>query len=208
MTIPINKAQIVKTTNEWNTQNPILPTDTIGVEITTNGINFYKRGDGVNRWNALYYLGNAQKYATLLDIPTTLPANGGNADTVDGKHASDLTLQSDFLVCTTSTGVFLKDALVVSTSDKNGVYNKPALVSASASIQMPPNCILGVRHVQYVNPQNIGVYIYGKDSQNKANIWSNYYTGSVWTGWESLNGDNIKTGFCRTLDSFGGVSIV
>lgn len=27
--------------------------------------------------------------ADLSDIPTTLPANGGNADTVDGKHASD-----------------------------------------------------------------------------------------------------------------------
>ena len=27
--------------------------------------------------------------AELSDIPTTLPANGGNADTVDGKHASD-----------------------------------------------------------------------------------------------------------------------
>lgn len=27
--------------------------------------------------------------AEMSDIPTTLPANGGNADTVDGKHASD-----------------------------------------------------------------------------------------------------------------------
>lgn len=27
--------------------------------------------------------------ANLSDIPTTLPANGGNADTIDGKHASD-----------------------------------------------------------------------------------------------------------------------
>ena len=28
--------------------------------------------------------------ADLTDIPTALPANGGNADTVDGKHASDV----------------------------------------------------------------------------------------------------------------------
>ena len=27
--------------------------------------------------------------AELSDIPTTLPANGGNADTIDGKHYSD-----------------------------------------------------------------------------------------------------------------------
>ena len=33
--------------------------------------------------------------ANLTDIPTTLPANGGNADTVDGKHASDFALKTD-----------------------------------------------------------------------------------------------------------------
>ena len=33
--------------------------------------------------------------ANLTDIPTTLPANGGNADTLDGKHASDFALKTD-----------------------------------------------------------------------------------------------------------------
>ena len=33
--------------------------------------------------------------ANLSDIPTSLPANGGNADTVDGKHASDFALKTD-----------------------------------------------------------------------------------------------------------------
>ena len=32
--------------------------------------------------------------AELTDIPTTLPADGGNADTVDGKHASDFVQKS------------------------------------------------------------------------------------------------------------------
>lgn len=31
----------------------------------------------------------------LTDFPTSLPANGGNADTLDGKHASDFALASD-----------------------------------------------------------------------------------------------------------------
>lgn len=31
--------------------------------------------------------------ANITDFPTTLPANGGNADTVDGKHASDFMLK-------------------------------------------------------------------------------------------------------------------
>lgn len=38
--------------------------------------------------------------ANLSDIPTTLPANGGNADTVDGKHASDFAqMRGDIADC-------------------------------------------------------------------------------------------------------------
>lgn len=33
--------------------------------------------------------------AEFSDIPTELPANGGNADTLDGKHASDFALKTD-----------------------------------------------------------------------------------------------------------------
>ena len=38
--------------------------------------------------------GNAPKipYGNITGVPASLPANGGNADTVDGKHASDLAL--------------------------------------------------------------------------------------------------------------------
>ena len=35
------------------------------------------------------------KYAQKTDIPTTLPANGGNADTVDGLHADDFIKSTD-----------------------------------------------------------------------------------------------------------------
>jgi hypothetical protein len=35
------------------------------------------------------------KVNEITDFPTSLPANGGNADTVDGKHASDFALVSD-----------------------------------------------------------------------------------------------------------------
>ena len=37
-----------------------------------------------------YYL----NYTNLANKPTSLPANGGNADTVNGKHATDFTLSS------------------------------------------------------------------------------------------------------------------
>lgn len=50
---------------------------------------------GINKANvfhqhAEYALTNHNhSYNNLNDIPTSLPANGGNADTVDGKHAND-----------------------------------------------------------------------------------------------------------------------
>ncbi len=45
--------------------------------------------------------------AELSDIPTSLPADGGNADTVDGKHASDFALAEDkyYLSTFNSTGI-------------------------------------------------------------------------------------------------------
>lgn len=45
--------------------------------------------------------------ANLTDIPTELPANGGNADTVDGKHASDFASEDDkyYLSTFNSTGI-------------------------------------------------------------------------------------------------------
>lgn len=39
-----------------------------------------------------------------IDIPTSLPANGGNADTVDGKHASDFAVANhNHTISVTST---------------------------------------------------------------------------------------------------------
>lgn len=43
------------------------------------------------------------KYAQKTDIPTSLPANGGNADTVDGLHANDFTKIIDFGYTETDT---------------------------------------------------------------------------------------------------------
>ena len=52
------------------------------------------------------------KYAQKTDIPTTLPANGGNADTLDGKHASEF--------APASTLQQIKSTTVSGTTDANG----------------------------------------------------------------------------------------
>lgn len=38
---------------------------------------------------------HTHKVSDITDFPTNLPANGGDADTVDGKHASDFASASD-----------------------------------------------------------------------------------------------------------------
>lgn len=43
------------------------------------------------------------KYAQKTDIPSSLPANGGNADTIDGLHANDFTQIIDFGFSETDT---------------------------------------------------------------------------------------------------------
>lgn len=56
----------------------------------------FKVGDGVTKVNDLVFTdinkansSHTHTKSQITDFPTSLPANGGNADTVDGKHASD-----------------------------------------------------------------------------------------------------------------------
>ena len=50
-------------------------------------------------------------YANVTGVPTALPANGGNADTVDNKHAADFALASHaHSVATTALSGFLSAA--------------------------------------------------------------------------------------------------
>lgn len=52
----ITREQIEKTTAEWESQNPTLADNVIGVEIMSTGYLRYKRGNGVSVWKSLPYL--------------------------------------------------------------------------------------------------------------------------------------------------------
>lgn len=52
----ITREQIEKTTAEWESQNPTLAADVIGIEITSTGYLRYKRGNGSSVWSELSYL--------------------------------------------------------------------------------------------------------------------------------------------------------
>ena len=45
----------------------------------------------ISNWNNKSDKGHKHTKSEITDFPTSLPANGGNADTVDGKHYSDIT---------------------------------------------------------------------------------------------------------------------
>ena len=58
---------------------------------------YYNDDDGKwthNDVKKLEFQGHKHKKADITDFPTALPANGGNADTVDNKHASDFATAS------------------------------------------------------------------------------------------------------------------
>lgn len=60
--------QITKTTTEWETENPILSKDVIGIELVNGVVARYKRGDGATAWRNLKYID--KKY--FVDVPTKL----------------------------------------------------------------------------------------------------------------------------------------
>ena len=78
----------------WQLINPIVANGEQIIVDTTNGIKI-KIGDGVNHFNDLEYVDKpitdilSQK-ADRNEIPTALPAAGGNANTVGGKSADDI----------------------------------------------------------------------------------------------------------------------
>ena len=73
MSIPLFSTQIEKTTAEWDTENPVLGEDVIGIEIMSNGFNRFKRGNGVDPWKRLPYLDKIPPMnitAAMLDVYT------------------------------------------------------------------------------------------------------------------------------------------
>ena len=87
------------TETNWNKATNFIPKEgeiIVYDKDSTYSYERFKIGDGSTKVNALPFA-DAHKANTLhthtksqiTDFPTSLPANGGNADTVDGKHASD-----------------------------------------------------------------------------------------------------------------------
>lgn len=84
--------------------------------------------DGVTGHTHLEYatVDHVHSYNNLTERPTSLPANGGNADTVDGKHASDFASAST--MSTVQSNVTSLQNLVGGTSVANQISSAMASV--------------------------------------------------------------------------------
>ena len=99
----LNLGKVVGSDAKINGQTAITLTGANGVSVITSGTDVTVDGAGI-KTELTTHTSNTDIHVTaeekavwngkadLSDIPTTLPANGGNADTLDGKHADNFAL--------------------------------------------------------------------------------------------------------------------
>lgn len=115
------------------------------------------------------------------DIPTSLPANGGNADTVDGKHASD------FLEKNTITNFPNWDLNELSNMD-TGFYSIQPSGAANPTKNAPLDAWGTCFHIKHSSTfHQIALYSLGTNTKT----YRRSYTGLVWTFWSDW--DNALT---------------
>ena len=125
--------------------------------------------------------------ALKADIPTKLPANGGNADTVDGKHASDFMQNLGIL----NTGSLLDYVLTMTSSGyllvKSGVTDTP---------------VSGQYFFVDVRREAGGSYAITATRFNAGGVWTNRYNSGAkkWYGWANVaDGGNAATVGGKTI---------
>lgn len=119
--------------------------------------------------------------AELTDIPTTLPANGGNADTLDGKHASEFMQNLGYL----NTGSLLDYVLTMPNSGYLLVQSGVTDIPVSGQF-----FFVDVR--RYIG----GDYAITATRFNAGGVYTNRYNASMakWYGWANVaDGGNADT---------------
>ena len=139
------------------------------------------------------------KYAQKTDIPTSLPANGGNADTVDGLHANDFTKIIDFGFTETDT----KTAA--------GQIGKTVIYRCSKWTDYPIGCSDGQGTVISINYNGIGTagvtdmwikQIYLTAHANEPLFHIRRVDGTDVGKWEEISTTPIKsTSYSSTTDN-------
>ena len=97
-------------------------------------------------------VGNKYKTQTvyLKNKPTSMPANGGNADTVDGKHAIEFATAAQGAKADTALQSFTETDPTVPAWAKAAAkpsYNFNEITGLMSALQLPDNLINGINNV-------------------------------------------------------------
>jgi len=139
---------------------------------------------------------------TIPTIPASLPANGGNADTVDGKHASEFAPTSHSHELSAITG--LLDMLLTDTAGRQklsitgnvlttiaglsaGVHTCYSGGGANSTATNAPNTIESWRYLIHKNYAAYGwVLAFGSEGS----VFTNYLDNGSWRGWKAIWDNN------------------
>lgn len=124
------------------------------------------------------------RYAQKSEIPTTLPANGGNADTVDGKHAENFIYPHAMLSnVDLNTILYPCSALIY-----NDCTNTPPVVSWGTLL-----CYSG----------GTGSHVQLWTTASDSSMFKRHYDGEKWSDWKEISTTPIKsTPYSSTTDDY------
>lgn len=135
---------------------------------------------------------------TIPTIPSSLPANGGNADTIGGKSPSDFANASHAHEISDITG--LLNMLLTDTNGKQkftitgnvlttiaglsaGVHTGYSAGGSSSTVTNAPNTVESWRYLIHKNFANYGwVMAFGSEGS----LFINYYDAGTWKGWKPI----------------------
>jgi hypothetical protein len=116
-------------------------------------------------------------YSNITGAPSSLPANGGDADTLDTKHASDFAPSGYGLG--TGTGQTIADC---NAATKNGFYG----VTDAAS-NRPPVTFGGVMIVTALGDSEVIFQIFCHAQKSTGSTWVRSYQGiNGWSAWKQV----------------------
>ena len=121
-------------------------------------------------------------------MPTSLPANGGNADTVDGMHAND----------------FIYPRAMLSKIDLNTIlYPCSALIMADCTNIPTPNSWGTLLCYSGGTGSHVQLWVTATDSS----MFKRHYDGARWSDWKEISTTPIKsTGWITSpTDQYGAI---
>lgn len=135
---------------------------------------------------------------TIPTIPESLPANDGNADTVDNKHASDFAEADHTHAVSAITGLLdllmtaadgnvkhtiTDDVLITIKGWSVGMYTAYSVGGTNTTATNAPTTLESWRYIIHKTGANFGwVLAFG----SSGSIYSNYLDNGTWKGWKAI----------------------